>query len=667
VRTFLTTLALTGVLVTIAGAANEVDPSHATPAGLEPVGRAPAVVPTTIAFQGYLTDTGGSPIDGDVNLELAMYPVATGGSALWTELQTTVPTNQGVFAIALGSVTPFPPDLFDGPVYLGIRVDGAAEMEPRTELQSTPYALHADDASNLGGVAPDGYVSVEGDDVTGPLALLGGVAALETGGATEVVSSTEFITVRKYYFDDQASAWEHDARLVLSFNGVGDLPIGGAGAVQVKVDDVLHTVINVPSGGGRPWTYVVELGPSSGFTNADVLVRALSTDPPILIRDISLDLGGPTTSTGNTLDQAYDAGGAGAGRTINATAGPVEIVGPDGLDVEAYVNVGDPGRTTGMLDLFGDFSSNPIVELTHRNGGGAAYIQDENEVRMHYYESDGSAGGGGWWGVYGNPSFTGYVNIDGNVSGTGNPLMTIRGSGSTTRFDTREAGNDAVQLPASAVSAGEILDEPGLSQGIEQGNVSIPGSDMSDVVVTTITTPGPGYIFVAANVQFRMTGVTTSDYIGYQIDEDAGGAQDTDHYHYTGWSSAAEDGTHYLPAHAQRTYYKASAGTYSFRLEARDAQGTSSKYAWNPVITAIYVPTSYGAVSTRVGAAEVSAFTDVETGFTGDNGPGTPSGTAHRVDLRELELRVAREEAQLQAARNALLEAEARAAGNGPR
>ncbi|MBU0641375.1 MAG: tail fiber domain-containing protein [Planctomycetes bacterium] len=43
---------------------------------------------------------------------------------------------------------------------------------------------------------------------------------------------------------------------------------------------------------------------------------------------------------GNTLDQAYDEGGAGAGRTITADAGPVEILGPDGLIVAGAIQCG---------------------------------------------------------------------------------------------------------------------------------------------------------------------------------------------------------------------------------------------------------------------------------------------------------------------------------------
>ncbi len=58
-------------------------------------------------------------------------------------------------------------------------------------------------------------------------------------------------------------------------------------------------------------------------------------------------LNSPGGGSGGTLDQAYDSGGPGAGRTINADAGEVHIAGPDGLRVEngvhsGPVSVGDP-------------------------------------------------------------------------------------------------------------------------------------------------------------------------------------------------------------------------------------------------------------------------------------------------------------------------------------
>ena len=46
---------------------------------------------------------------------------------------------------------------------------------------------------------------------------------------------------------------------------------------------------------------------------------------------------------GNSLDNAYDEGGLGDGRTIFADSGPVEIAGPDGLVVSGSVGIGTGG------------------------------------------------------------------------------------------------------------------------------------------------------------------------------------------------------------------------------------------------------------------------------------------------------------------------------------
>ena len=112
---------------------------------------APAAVPQTIAFQGYLTDDNGQPRNGTVNLDVAVYAAAAGGTALWSESQAAVPVNSGVFAIALGSVTPLAAGVArTSPRYLGIRVDGGPEL-PRTELRATPFALRAQAADTTTG------------------------------------------------------------------------------------------------------------------------------------------------------------------------------------------------------------------------------------------------------------------------------------------------------------------------------------------------------------------------------------------------------------------------------------------------------------------------------------------------------------------------------------
>ena len=75
-------------------------------------------VPQKINYQGYLTDSGGTPLTGAYEMVFSLCDAATDGSCPWTETQT-VSVNKGIFSVALGSVTPITLS-FDVQYYLDI-------------------------------------------------------------------------------------------------------------------------------------------------------------------------------------------------------------------------------------------------------------------------------------------------------------------------------------------------------------------------------------------------------------------------------------------------------------------------------------------------------------------------------------------------------------------
>jgi len=79
---------------------------------------------------------------------------------------------------------------------------------------------------------------------------------------------------------------------------------------------------------------------------------------------------GSGSGNGNTLDQAYDQGGAGSGAVINADAGTMEINGPDGLHVAGHI-VGDGG-----FSLNGSGSEGGQVSLVDGDGQGGWEIDN---------------------------------------------------------------------------------------------------------------------------------------------------------------------------------------------------------------------------------------------------------------------------------------------------
>ena len=106
-------------------------------------------VPKTVNYQGYLTDSGGIPVDGDVDMEFSIYNVSSGGSSLWSESQT-VTVQSGIYSVILGETNPINLT-FDVPYYLAVKVGSDAEMTPRQPLTSVGYSFRAADADLLDG------------------------------------------------------------------------------------------------------------------------------------------------------------------------------------------------------------------------------------------------------------------------------------------------------------------------------------------------------------------------------------------------------------------------------------------------------------------------------------------------------------------------------------
>jgi hypothetical protein len=119
-----------------------------------------ADTPTLLSQQGRLLASDGTPVTGTITMSFSLYTSSTGGAASWTESQT-VALDDGYFVAILGAMTVLP--TLDGtPKYLGITVGSDAEMTPREEIVSVPYALIAGDVT--GAIHP-ASVTVNGKQV----------------------------------------------------------------------------------------------------------------------------------------------------------------------------------------------------------------------------------------------------------------------------------------------------------------------------------------------------------------------------------------------------------------------------------------------------------------------------------------------------------------------
>jgi hypothetical protein len=121
-------------------------------------------VPLFVKFSGTLLELNDAPLSGSQSVVFSLYEQQIGGTPLWSETQTILPSNQGTFTVLLGSKSSLgiPASTFASglPRWAGITPNDGVER-PRVALVSVPYALKAVDADTLGGMGPDQFVSVQ--------------------------------------------------------------------------------------------------------------------------------------------------------------------------------------------------------------------------------------------------------------------------------------------------------------------------------------------------------------------------------------------------------------------------------------------------------------------------------------------------------------------------
>jgi len=252
-----------------------------------------AAVPSTVNYQGYLTDTSGSPVNNNaVSVTFLLYDVSVGGVAVWSETQV-VDVSKGLFNVKLGGVTPFSVGLFDVPMWLGIQVDTDAEMSPRSTLNSVGYALKAEDADTLNGqIATDLDQSSHVSDTSNPHnVVIGQIAdAVSTSDLSSHSANTNAHHAK--YTDAEATnamgakannnALNHDKTTSLPWSSIFSKPAGFADNIDNA--GVTNVIAGTSlSGGGTSSTVTLNLTAPIDLsgTGSSIIKGAGSNGPTI--------------------------------------------------------------------------------------------------------------------------------------------------------------------------------------------------------------------------------------------------------------------------------------------------------------------------------------------------------------------------------------------------
>lgn len=150
----------------------------------------PAAVPSTINYQGRLTDAAGAPLSGNRVMSLKVYDSVTGGAQLYSEILGNVPVDaNGIYGFQFGAngsgLSPAISSTLGGAAehWLEITVDGVAQ-QPRQKLQAVPFALVAkglEDGSVTSAMIADGAIG---------LSKISGLGTAASANAADFVAAT---------------------------------------------------------------------------------------------------------------------------------------------------------------------------------------------------------------------------------------------------------------------------------------------------------------------------------------------------------------------------------------------------------------------------------------------------------------------------------------------
>ncbi len=324
-------------------------------------------VPRIISYQGIIKSATGAPLYGNHKVSVAFYNNSDGTEMIW-QGEYVAPVENGVFNILLGSgAYPLPsPKVMNRTIYVGVKVDGGAEMRPLSMLAGVPYAITVSDSAitkekmavnYLGGIALDGKT----------ITKKGGVLNLKPGLGIDLLYDQESNTLSL----NSTGGITNTTQAILD-NPCSDNNDGGTGSRNVVAGGCENTAN--PPGGASIGYAVVGGGQSNTALGVYSVIAGGSTDTVTSVGYSAAIAGGIY----NKVAEAYGSIGGGLHNSVYGQGGTI-AGGSFNLDSSMSGAIGG-----GIGNKIDGSSVNSLI------AGG-----DSNLVRLAF----GSAIGGGTYNI----------------------------------------------------------------------------------------------------------------------------------------------------------------------------------------------------------------------------------------------------------------------------
>ena len=454
-------------------------------------GIASSEVPQTMSYQGVLKDDTGAIVpDDDYEFTFRLYDVSSGGTALWTEVQTKHVT-AGILNVILGEVLPIAL-AFDEPYWLGVTIGTGDELSPRTELTGAPYALNAQAVLGTHNEFPDsGFVGIGTIDPDYPLHIVSNeLRGLRIDGT-------------------RPGSWS-----LLSINASGSATSPG---IEFLRGDVYKARTNLDS--SDDWHFVLGATEVLNFDSGTFNVGVGTTEPlEKLDVDGALKLGNTVNTnvgtirwTGSDFEgynggawQSLTTGGSGGDLPLGSLGQTLRHNGSDWISTDFLYNDGDrigigttiPGAE---LEIVGDNMTNHF-RLTAATGAGPSLFFNALNKDWTIYGSNPGSSAGDRKLVF--RDFTSaedrmVIDEDGHVGiGEKYPDATLHVAGGNFYLDSTEGdlkiGDDDYSLKIGVSTTGDSTGYNRIYADGGYGKILI-GGGVAENILTLTPGQSPGY------------------------------------------------------------------------------------------------------------------------------------------------------------------------------